>query len=280
MQVDTALKPRLTMSSQPAHAKPAESASFEVGTASEQNVVRALPMAVSYSILRQSAEKKRIKKGLLADCEESLVFKKTLYLPYLDFSYLYPAEKGFLFSKQPVQGQGRSVVLALREIDLGFYPELAALTSQAVDLEYEPDSIVEGIDSTVLVNERLDELKRMLFDYDTRLEELSKQYDTLPKTAPTRKDLKENIDHLRKTREMRWKMFADGLKLPSRVDLEKIELLEGNLFYMPYFIVRFSSTGESRFFVWDREGKENEPLAEELARNNRFRELVQSYATS
>ncbi len=253
---------------------------MEEEEAPEPASVKALPILVPEDILHRDAERKRIKKSLLADSEESLVFKKTLYLPYLDFSYLYPAEKGFLFSKQPVQGQGRSVVLALREVDLGFYPELAALTSQAVDLEYEPDSIVQGVDSTVLVNERLDELKRMLFDYDTRLEELSKQFDALPKTDPARKDLKENIDHLRRTREMRWKMFADGLKLPSRVDLEKIELLEGNLFYMPYFIVRFSSSGESRFFVWDREGKENEPLAEELARNGRFRELVQSYATS
>ena len=72
-------------------------------------------------------------------------------------------------------------------------------------------------------------------------------------------------------------MFADGLKLPSKINLEKFELLEGNLFYIPYFVARFSRGGESRFLVWDREGKENETIAEELAKNGKFRELVQSH---
>lgn len=246
----------------------------------EPTVVKALPILVSDFALYRDAERKRIKKSLLADSEETFVFKKTLYLPYLNFSYQYPAEKGFLFSKQTVQGQGRSAVLALREVDLGFYPELTALTSQTIDLEYEPDNVVQGVDSTALVSERLEELRRMLSDYDARLEELSRQYESLAKTDPVRKELKENIDHLNRTREMRWKMFADGLKLPSRIDLEKLELLEGNLFYMPYFMVRFARSGESRFFVWDREGKENDPLADELTRNGKFRDLVQSYAMS
>jgi len=72
-------------------------------------------------------------------------------------------------------------------------------------------------------------------------------------------------------------MFADGLKLPAKIDLEKIEFLEGNLFYMPYFIARFSRGGESRFLVWDREGKENETIAEELMNNGKFRDLIRSY---
>lgn len=72
-------------------------------------------------------------------------------------------------------------------------------------------------------------------------------------------------------------MFADGLKLPSKIDLEKFELLEGNLFYMPYFVARFSRSGESRYLVWNREGKENDTIAEELMKNSKFRDLVQSY---
>jgi len=30
------------------------------------------------------------------------------------------------------------------------------------------------------------------------------------------------------------------LNLPSKIDLEKFELLEGGLFYIPYFVARFS----------------------------------------
>jgi hypothetical protein len=82
---------------------------------------------------------------------------------------------------------------------------------------------------------------------------------------------------MKKTRETRWKMFADGLKLPSKIDLEKLELLEGNLFYIPYFVARFSRGGESRFLVWNREGKENETIAEELMKNSKFRELIRTY---
>jgi len=74
-------------------------------------------------------------------------------------------------------------------------------------------------------------------------------------------------------------MFADGLKLPSKVDLEKFEFLEGRLFYTPYFIARFSGGGESRVLVWDRSGKENDTIAEELMKNGKFRDLVQSYIT-
>ena len=74
-------------------------------------------------------------------------------------------------------------------------------------------------------------------------------------------------------------MFADGLKLPSKIDLEGFEFLEGNLFYIPYFVVRFSGGGESRFMVWGRDGKENETIAEELTKNSKFRDLIQSRVT-
>ena len=233
-------------------------------------------MIIQETILQQSAERKRIKKSILAESEEQCVFEKTLYLPYLHFAYNYPAQKG-LWSKQTVQCQGQSALLALREVDFGFYPELVSLTHQLMEMQLEPDSIIEGVDSTVLVSERLEELKLMLSNYDNQLQQLGSRYDSLAKTDPAREDVKDSIDHLKKTRETRWKLFADGLKLPPKIDLEKLELVEGTLFYMPYFMVRFRQGRESRFLVWDREGKENESIAEELAKNSRFRELVQSH---
>src|SRR5229473_328921 len=226
--------------------------------------------------LVQNIKSSRVKKGILGGSEERFVFGKTIYLPYLEFTYQYSTEKGFL-SKQNVLAQGRSAVMALREVNLGFYPELVSLLPQLIDIEPDSGSVVHGVDSTILVSERLEELKMMLSDYDSQLQELSKQYDSLTKTDRARQEIKENIDHLKQTREARWKMFADGLKLPSKIDLEKFGFLEGNLFYMPYFVTRFSRGGESRFLVWDRAGKENETIAEELMRNNKFRELVQSY---
>ena len=259
--------------------EPAEIERLNEGAAPERMIVKALPMAVPEAALQHDAEKKRIKKGILGGPEENRVLEKTLYLPYLDFRYQFSAEKGFL-SKQTFLGQGRSVVLALREVDLGFYPELTTLAPQLIDIESESDSIVQGVDSTVLVSERLEELKQVLSDYDNQLRELSKQYDSLLKTDRAKQAIKDSIDHLKKTRETRWKMFADGLKLPSKVDLGKLELLEGSLFYIPYYIAWFSLRGESRFLVWDREGKENDALADELMKNSMFRDLIQSHAMS
>ena len=249
---------------------------MEESGAPEHIIIRALPMLVPESAVQHDAEKKRVKRGILGGSEERFVFGKTLYLPHLEFTYQYSSEKGFL-SKQSILAQGRSVVMALREVNLGFYPEMISFLPQLADIEPDTGSVVQGVDSTVLVSERLDELKTMLSDYDAQLGELSKQYDSLTKIDGARQEVKENIDHLKKTRETRWKMFADGLRLPSKIDLEKFELVEGNLFYIPFFIARFSRGGESRFLVWDREGKENETIAEELTKNGKFRELVQSH---
>jgi len=259
--------------------EPAEIERLNEGAAPEPMVVKALPMTIPEVALQHDAEKKRIKKGILGGSEEHRVFEKIMYLPYLDFTYQFSAEKGLL-SKQTVLGQGRSVVLALREVDLGFYPELTTLAPQLIDIESESDSIVQGVDSTVLVSERLEELKQVLSGYDNQLRELSKQYDSLLKTDRAKQDIKDSIDHLKKTRETRWKIFADGLKLPSKIDLGKLELLEGSLFYMPYYIAWFSRSGESRFLVWDREGKENDAIADELMKNSKFRELIQSHGMS
>lgn len=242
----------------------------------EQIIVRALPMLVPESVVQEDAEKKRVKRGILRGSEERLVFAKVLYLPYLDFTYQYSTEKGFL-SKQNVLSEGRSVIMDLREVNMGFCPELVAIVPQLVDMEPDSRSVVRGVDSTVLVRERLDELRKILYDYDIQLEEFSKQYDSLSKTSPTKREIMESIDHLKKTRETRWRIFADGLRLPSKIDLEKFELLEGKLFYIPYFVTRFSRGGESRFLVWDRAGKENETIADELMKNGKFRDLIHSH---
>jgi hypothetical protein len=244
--------------------------------APEQIIVKALQMLVPEGVVQKDAEKKRVKKGILGGSEERFVFGKTIYLPYLEFTYQYSTEKGFL-SKRSILAQGRSVVMALREVNLGFYPELISIMPQLAEVKSESGSVVQGVDSPILVSERLDELRRMLSDYDHQLQELSKQRDSLTKKDSAKQEINENIDHMKKTRETRWKMFADGLRLPSKIDLEKFELLEGNLFYIPYFVARFSRGGESRFLVWDRNGRENETIAEELTKNGKFRELVQSH---
>jgi hypothetical protein len=244
--------------------------------APEHIIIRALPMLVPESVVQQDAEKRRVKKGILGGSEERFVFGKTLYLPYLEFTYQYSTEKGFL-SKQSILAQGRSVVIALREVNLGFFPELVSIMPQLADAEPESGSVLQGVDSTILVSERLDELRRMLSDYDHQLQDLSKQRNSLTKKDSAKQEINENIDHMKETRETRWKMFADGLRLPSKIDLEKFELLEGNLFYIPYFVARLSRGGESRFLVWDRNGRENETIAEELTKNGKFRELVQSH---
>jgi hypothetical protein len=246
------------------------------GSASRPLTVRALPMTVPESVVQQDAEKRRLKKGILGGSEERFVFGKILYLPYLEFTYQYFTEKGFV-SKQSILSQGRSVVMALREINLGFCPELISIMPQLIDMEADPGSLVLGVDSTILVSERLDELRKVLSDYDHQLRELSKQYDSLLKAEHTRQEVKENMDYLKRTRETRWKIFADGLKLPSKIDLEKFEFLQGGLFYSPYFVARFSRGGESRFLVWDREGKEEDTIAEELTKNSKFRDLIQSH---
>ncbi len=249
------------------------------GAALGQRIVKALPMLVPESVVQHDAEKKRVKKGILGGSEERFVFGKILYLPYLDFTYQYSTEKGFL-SKQSVLAQGRSVVMALREVNLGFYPELISLLPKLADVESDSGSVVQGVDSTILISERLDELRGMLSDFDRQLQELSKQYDSLTKTDHAKQEIKENLDHLKKTRDTRWKMFADGLKLPSKIDLETFEFLEGSVFYMPYFLARFSRGGESRFLAWDRGGKENDTIEEELTKNSKFRDLVQSHIRS
>jgi len=97
-------------------------------------IVRALPMLVPESLVQQDAEKKRVKKGILGGSEERFVFGKTLYLPYLEFTYQFSTEKGFL-SKQSVLAQGRSVAMSLREVNLGFYPELISIMPQLAEAE-------------------------------------------------------------------------------------------------------------------------------------------------
>ncbi len=247
--------------------------------APEKMTVRAVPVVVPEEVFLRDTDRKRAKKGLLGGTEERIVFAKTIFLPYLDFTYRFPAEKG-LVSKQTVISEGRSTVLALREANFGFDPRMVALAPMLTDMQEDSASIVKGVDSTVLVSERLAELKNLLRDYEVQSEERSKQYEALPKESPARENLKENIEFLRKTKLLRWKMFADGLQLPPRLDLDKLELLEGTLFYLPYFIAKLSRGGERRYIVWNREGKEDETIADEMTKNHKFRDLIETHANS
>jgi hypothetical protein len=273
------LSPRWLISYHRGPLEPLEIKRLKEGSASEKMTVRAVPLAVPGEVFLRDTDRKRAKKGILGGSEEKVVFAKTIFLPYLDFTYRFPAERGLL-SKQTVISEGRSVVLALREANFGFEPRLVELAPTLADMEEDSASIINGVDSTVLVSERLAELKNLLRDYEVQSEERSKQYEALPKESPGRENLKENIEFLRKTKLLRWKMFADGLQLPPRLDLDKLELLEGTLFYMPYFIAKLSRGGEARYIVWNREGKEDDTIADELTKNNKFRDLVEARALS
>ncbi len=239
--------------------------------------IRALPLAVPEEALLRDTDRRRSKKGLLGGTEERIVFAKTIFLPFLDFTYRFPAQKR-LMSKETVISEGRSTLLALREADLGFDPKLVSLIPLLGEMEDGSSSIIDGVDSTLLVSERLTELKDILRDYEIQSEERSKQYETLPEESPTKEILKENIEFLRKTKLLRWKMFADGLRLPQKLDLDSLELLEGTLFYLPYFVSKLSSGGGPRFLVWNHVGKEDDTIADELTKNHKFRALVEAHA--
>lgn len=238
--------------------------------------VRAVPLSVAEEIFLRDTDRKRAKKGLLGGTEERIIFARTIFLPYLDFTYRFPLEKG-LMSKQSVISEGRSTVLALREADFGFDPKLVGVAPLLADI---PDSamVIEGVDSTVLVSERLAEIKELLRDYEVRSEEISQQYEALPRESPARGALKENIEFLKKTKLLRWKMFADGLQLPPRLDLDRLELVDGSLFYLPYFFAKLSLGGEARYLVWNHTGKEDDTIADEMTKNHKFRALVESHA--
>src|SRR5437879_11710077 len=102
---------------------------MEEGPAPEQITVKALSMLVPESVVQQNAEKKRVKRGILGGSEERVVFGRTLYLPYLDFTYQYSTEKGFL-SKHSVVRQGSSVFMALREVKLGIETKSVVIATQ------------------------------------------------------------------------------------------------------------------------------------------------------
>ncbi len=244
----------------------------------EKLAVRILPLSVPEQVLLGDVERKRRKRGLFGGSEEKVVLARTLYLPYLEFSYRYSVEKGFV-SKQKVLTEGRSAMLALREVDFGFQPELLQLVPQLTEAELDPSSVISGVGSTTLVEDRLEGLKRLLSQQDDQIAQFSGEYEVATKNGPTKDRLKQQLENLKRTRESRWKSFSEGLGLPSKLDLNKFELVDSSLFYIPYFIAKLSRGRESRFLVWDRSGKENGILPAELVKNSKLRELIESHAT-
>src|SRR5205823_6632829 len=276
------LSPRWLISYPRGPLEPLEIKRLKEGAAPEKMTVRAVPLSVPEEVFLRDTDRKRAKRGILGGAEERIVFAKKIFLPYLDFTYRFPSERGLLSKqiviKQIVMSEGRSSVLALREANFGFDPRLVELAPMLAEMELDSASIINGVESTLLVSERLAELKNLLRDYEIQSEERLKQYEALPKESPTKENLKENIEFLRKTKLLRWKMFADGLQLPAKLDLDKLELLDGTLFYMPYFIAKLSRGGESRYIVWNHEGREDDTIADEMTKNKKFRTLIEAHA--
>ena len=147
-----------------------------------------------------------------------------------------------------------------------------------MDADLDPSGIISGVDSTTLVKERLEDLRKLLAEDEET--ESGKQSEKRPKSGQSKQGSKEQVEKLKETKESQWKVFSDGLKLPSKLDLGTLELLDASMFYAPYFIVKLSKGKESRYLVWNRAGKEEDSIARELIRNVNFRELVESRSTS
>src|SRR5437899_10354528 len=107
--------------------------------------VRVAPLIVSEEVFLRDTDRKRAKKGILGGAEEKVVFAKTIFLLYLDFTYRFPAEKGLL-SKQTVISEGRSTMLALREAKFKFDPSLVALAPMVADMAEDSSSVITGVD--------------------------------------------------------------------------------------------------------------------------------------
>ena len=128
------LSPRWLISYHRGPLEPLEIKRLKEGAAPEKMTVRAVSLAVPEEVFLRDTDRKRAKKGILGGAEEKVVFAKKIFLPYLDFTYRFPAEKGLL-SKQMVISEGRSTVLALREANFGFDPRLVELAPMLADME-------------------------------------------------------------------------------------------------------------------------------------------------
>src|SRR5712692_8158497 len=93
------------------------------GVSPEKLTARILPLSIPEVVFRDEVERRRAKGGVLRGSVEKVISGKTLYLPYLEFSYRYSVRKGFI-SKHPVIHEGKSVIIDVSEIDFGFQPEL------------------------------------------------------------------------------------------------------------------------------------------------------------
>ena len=210
------------------------------GASPEKLTARILPLSIPEVVFRDEVERRRAKGGVLRGSVEKVISGKTLYLPYLEFSYRYSVRKGFI-SKHSVIHEGKSVIIDVSEIDFGFQPELLQELPETRTSDVSMSEVLPRADSTSFVKERIEELRRLIS---------------------------------RNAGEPRWKLFAEGLSLSSKTDLETLEVLGGNLFYVPYFISKLSRNSESRYLVLDRSGKEDSRLTLELMNNTRFRDIV------
>src|SRR5437867_1193773 len=182
------------------------------GVPPEKLTAKILPLLIPEVVFKDEVEKRRAKGGVLRGSVERVISGKTLYLPYLEFSYRYSVRKGFI-SKHSVIREGKSVIIDLSEIDFGFQPELLLKLPETRTSDVSMSEVLPRADSTSFVKERIEELRRLIS---------------------------------RNAGEPRWKLFAEGLSLSSKTDLETLEVLAGKLFYVPYFIAKLSRNSESR----------------------------------
>ncbi len=241
------------------------------GVGPEKLTARVLPLIVPEAVFRQEVERKRGKRGLFRGSDEGVVFERVVYLPYLEFSYRYSVKKG-LVSKQIVINEGKSVALGLADVDFGFQPEFLQRLAESGKSEVDPSELITGLESTTFVKRKIDDLRRLLAEEANQKGER----ELARKNTGSKQNSAEAVDALRRMKEARWKIFADGLKLSSTQDLETLEVLDGTLFYIPYFIAKLSRGPESRYLAWDRFGKEDLRITLELARNTKFRDLVEA----
>src|SRR5712692_2421653 len=117
------LAPRWLISYHRGPLEPGELKRLREGVSPEKLTARILPLSIPDVVFRDEVERRRAKGGVLRGSVEKVISGKTLYLPYLEFSYRYSVRKGFI-SKHPVIHEGKSVIIDVSEIDFGFQPEL------------------------------------------------------------------------------------------------------------------------------------------------------------
>jgi len=139
--------------------------------------------------------------------------------------------------------EGRSAAFGLPEVDFGFQPELLQKLPETRRSDLASSEVIAGLDSTSPVKGRIEELRKLLAE----VEEEQKGQLEPGRKAQSSASSSGTVDALKRVTETRWKAFAEGLGLSSKRALETLEVLDGSLFYVPYFIAKFARGSETRY---------------------------------